>query len=187
MPKLTIELIPKTCWFSSVRTMVSASNWNKIRKISYELAKNKCQICGDNGINQGYKHPVECHEIWEYDDINHIQRLIGLISLCVKCHQVKHIGRTIAMGKEQPLFKHIMKINKWTKAKLENYIQECFIIHKERSKYKWELDISILKDEPFNINIKDKPRIFKPKKYKKKRKNKKPKLTKKTTRPKRIR
>ena len=72
---LTIELIPKTCWFSSVRTTVKKKEWDKIRFISYEVANNKCQICGDIGKNQGYKHNVECHEIWEYDDLNKIQKL----------------------------------------------------------------------------------------------------------------
>jgi hypothetical protein len=80
--KLEVELIPKTCWWSSVRTMVKPSEWNKIRFISYEKANNICEICSDNGLNQGYKHPVECHEIWHYDDKNKIQKLIGLISLC---------------------------------------------------------------------------------------------------------
>lgn len=81
-PKLLIELIPKTCHYSNVRTTVSKQEWDKIRFISYAAADNKCEICGDVGTNQGYKHNVECHEIWEYDDENHIQRLIGLISLC---------------------------------------------------------------------------------------------------------
>ena len=90
-PLLSIELIPSTCHFSNVRTTVKAKEWDKIRLMSYKSAGNKCEICGDTGKNQGYKHNVECHEIWEYDDKNHVQKLIGLISLCPTCHQVKHI------------------------------------------------------------------------------------------------
>ena len=63
-PKLLIELIPKTCHYSNVRTTVSKQEWDKIRFISYAVADNKCEICGDVGTNQGYKHNVECHEIW---------------------------------------------------------------------------------------------------------------------------
>src|ERR1035437_976435 len=100
-PKLTIELIPSTCHYSNVRTTVKPIEWNKIRFLSYAAADNMCEVCKDTGKNQGYKHNVECHEIWEYDDVNHIQRLVKLISLCVHCHQVKHIGRAIAIGKEK--------------------------------------------------------------------------------------
>ena len=45
-----------------------------------------------------------------------------------------------------------------------------FIIHKERSKHQWLLDLSILEEAPYNIKLKatDK-RIFEVKKYKKKK------------------
>jgi hypothetical protein len=76
MPKLTIELIPSTCHYSNVRTTVKTSEWDKIRFISYEAANNKCEICKETGKTQGYKHNVECHEIWEYNDEDKIQKLL---------------------------------------------------------------------------------------------------------------
>jgi len=112
--KLTIELIPSTCHYSNVRTTVKPIEWDKIRFISYAAAGNVCELCGDTGKNQGYKHNVECHEIWEYDDVNHIQRLAGLISLCPTCHQVKHIGRAIAIGKEKEAHAQLRKVNGWS-------------------------------------------------------------------------
>jgi hypothetical protein len=177
-PKLTIELIPKTCHYSNVRTTVTKQEWNKIRFISYEKANNKCEICGDVGKNQGYKHNVECHEIWEYDDTNHVQKLVGLISLCPICHQVKHIGRAIAMGRHQLVYNQLMKVNKWTPKQVESYILKCFETQKERSKYQWKLDISILSQEPYNIKLKEtKERIFEIKKFKRKKKTSKPKTS----------
>ena len=62
--KLLVELIPKTCWFSSVRTTVKPSEWDKLRKMAYTAADNKCGICGELGKEQGHKHDLECHEIW---------------------------------------------------------------------------------------------------------------------------
>ena len=82
MNKLIPELIPSNTWYNNVRSIVSKDEWDIIRRKSYKFANYKCQICGDSGINQGYKHPVECHEIWEFDDKNKIQYLIGFISLC---------------------------------------------------------------------------------------------------------
>ena len=100
-PKLTIELVPSTCHYSNVRSTVTTAEWDKIRFISYEAANNKCEICKETGKTQGYKHNVECHEIWNYNDETHTQTLVGLVSLCPNCHQVKHIGRAIAMGRQE--------------------------------------------------------------------------------------
>jgi hypothetical protein len=179
-PKLTIELVPKTCHFSNVRTCVSTSEWDKIRKLSYASANNKCEICGSDGLEQGYKHRVECHEIWEYDDKNHIQTLGGLISLCPTCHQVKHIGRAIAIGKEKDCFNQMAKVNKWTPQQIQEHIVESFKLHKTRSKHKWGLDLSLLSKDPYNIELKENTeRIFEVKKYKKVKKKKDPNAPKK--------
>lgn len=173
IPKLSIELIPSTCHFSNVRTTVKPSEWDKIRFISYEAANNRCEICGDTGKNQGYKHNVECHEIWEYDDENHIQKLVGLISLCPICHQVKHIGRAIAIGKQYQCFAQLAKVNKWTQEQVQEHLLASFALHKERSKFQWELDLSLLTQEPYLIKLKKTTtRIFEVKKYKKKPKKK---------------
>ena len=172
-PKLAVELIPSTCHFSNVRTTVTSAEWDKIRFISYAAADNKCEICKSNGTLQGYKHKVECHEIWDYDDINHVQTLIGLISLCVICHQVKHIGRAIAIGKQAVCFQQLAKVNNWSQKQIEEHIVASFQLHKERSKHQWTLDISLLRTEPYSIDIKNTTeRIFEVKKYKKKKKKK---------------
>lgn len=169
-PKLTIELIPTTCHFSNVRTMISSKDWDKLRFISYEKANNQCEICGDNGLNQGYKHRVECHEVWEYNDETHVQKLIKLVSLCVNCHQVKHIGRSIAIGKSVICFKQLAKVNQWTRTEILAHIEASFELHHIRSKFQWELDLSLLETEPYNIKLKEtKTRIFEVKKYKKKK------------------
>lgn len=183
-PKLTIELIPTTCHFSNVRTTVKKKEWDKIRFLSYEAANNKCEICKSVGTDQGYKHAVECHEIWEYNDENHIQTLIGLISLCPTCHQVKHIGRAIKIGKFYQCVKQLAQVNKWTREQIDLHIAESFEVYKERSKYQWTLDLSILNEDPYNLSIDtNQKRIFEVRKYKKKRKKKTPTkkiLTKKT-------
>ena len=173
--KLEIELIPKTCHYSNVRSMVTTAEWDKIRKLSYASANNKCEICGSDGLKQGYKHKVECHEVWHYDDENKIQKLIKLVSLCVVCHQVKHIGRSIAIGKQAVCFQQLAKVNNWTQKQIEEHILASFQLHKERSKHQWTLDISLLRTEPYSIDIKDTTeRIFEVKKYKKKKKKKIP-------------
>ena len=179
-PKLTVELIPKTCHFSNVRTMVTTKEWDKIRYIAYEKANHKCEICKELGKDQGFRHNLECHEIWEYDEKTYTQKLIGLIALCPLCHQVKHIGRAIAMGRATKTYDHMAKVNKWTLTEIKQHVDEAFLTYNLRSKHEWELDITLLAHKPFSINVKiGKKRKFKVKTYKKKRK--KPNKTKITT------
>ncbi len=142
--KLTIELVPKTSWYSNVRSNVSKEQWDKIRKKSYSLANHKCELCGDVGTNQGYKHKVEAHEIWHYDDINKIQKLTGIISLCPFCHKSKHVGLAQINNEEHIVINQLMKVNNISKNDALNYIKESFNIWRERNKHNWTLDISFI-------------------------------------------
>jgi 5-methylcytosine-specific restriction endonuclease McrA len=145
-PKLTVELVPSTSFYTNVRSILPSSEWDRLRKASYKKAKFKCEICKESGLDQGFRHALECHEIWDYKK-DGTQLLKGLISLCPKCHQVKHIGRTIAIGKKKQAYAHIAKVNKWDKSEVELYIGSCFQEHKERSKIKWKLNLRILTEK----------------------------------------
>lgn len=161
MTKLTVELVPKTCHYSNVRTMVTTKEWDVIRHLVYDKADNKCEICGDVGTNQGYKHRVECHEVWQYDESDYTQRLVGLVALCPTCHQVKHIGRARAIGKIYECYKQLSKINHWTKEMIEKHISEANEEYSVRSKVEWSLDISLLNKKPYELNLDlTKERIF---------------------------
>jgi len=88
--KLTIELVPKTVWFSSLYRILKErgrlEKWREIKRMLYEKEGRRCYICGSE------KGPFEAHEFWEYDDENHIQRLVAVHDLCSLCHKIKHIG-----------------------------------------------------------------------------------------------
>ena len=144
--KLTIELVPRTAWYSNVRSNVTQQEWDVIRKKSYENASHKCEICGDVGTNQGVKHKVECHEIWEYNDESYIQKLTGLISLCPNSHKTKHVGLAQIKGEEGIVINQLMKVNEMTEEEAIEYIEQSFEVWGERSEYDWELDISYLEE-----------------------------------------
>lgn len=148
--KLTVELIPASNFYNNIRSTLTKSQWDKIRKDSYEKANHKCEICQETGKEQGYTHKLELHEIWEYDTKNKKQRLKGLISLCTRCHLCKHIGRAFAVGKQAEVFKHMEKVNNWNHKELVTYLATVFKEHKERSKIPWELELSYLR---INYNI----------------------------------
>ena len=138
--KLTIELVPKTSWYTNVRSNVSKEQWDKLRNKCYFDAHYKCEICG----GKGSKWPVECHEIWDYDDTNHIQKLTGLIALCPDCHTTKHPGLAAIKGKHYIVMSQLTKINNMTDTKAACYLEECFNIWRKRSEHKWTIDISFI-------------------------------------------
>ena len=141
--KLDIELVPRTCWYSNVRSCVSTKDWNTLRKESYALADNKCEIC--NGV--GRKHPVECHEVWEYDDKNKVQKLIRLISLCPSCHKVKHPGLAQQKGQLELVIKQFSKVNDCSRKTALKEIAKSFDLWRERSSFEWKIDMSFLDDK----------------------------------------
>jgi hypothetical protein len=138
--KLTIELIPSSSWFTNVRSAVSKSEWDNIRKQVYKKADYKCEICG----KKGKPHPVECHEIFEFDDKKLIQKLTQLVALCPDCHMVKHIGLAEVQGKLELAIKHFIKVNKISRLQAEQYIKECFLLWNKRSNKIYKLDLSYL-------------------------------------------
>lgn len=139
--KLTIELVPKTAWYKNVRTNVSKLRWDEIRHKCYTKAGHVCEICTGVGPN----HPVECHEIWHYDDDTKRQTLIGLIALCPDCHTVKHPGYAQIKGRGPVVTEQLMKVNKMTHDEAMKYIAESFEIWRERSQSKWRLDTEFIK------------------------------------------
>ncbi len=79
--RLTVELVPKTSWYNNIRALVDELDWDRIRRQVYRQADYRCEICG----GRGPEHPVECHEVWRYDDRTHVQMLVRMIALCPAC------------------------------------------------------------------------------------------------------
>jgi len=144
--KLTIELVPKTSWYSNVRSEVSDREWDAIRKAVYRRADYECEICGGTGD----EHPVECHEVWEYDDENHTQCLKRMIALCPDCHQVKHIGYASTQGNAHEAAEHLAEVNGWTLTEAMEYIEDSFEEWRKRSQHEWTVDTSILDCEEYD-------------------------------------
>lgn len=137
---LTVEIVPKTCWFSNVRSHVDKQTWDVLRRRTYRKAKNRCEVCG----GRGPQWPVECHEIWHYDDENRVQKLTGLTALCPSCHEVKHIGLANVNGRGDIAAAHLAKINRWTSEQTAAYLKNVWEIWAERSAHSWQLDLSFL-------------------------------------------
>ena len=141
--KLTIELVPRGQWGANLRSELKRSEWDKLRKECYALAGYKCEVCG----GKGSRHPVEAHEIWSYDETTKTQHLRGLIALCPRCHEVKHIGRANATGNGLRAVQQLMEVNGWSESDAQYYIEAAFEAWMRRSNENWTLDISWVKDK----------------------------------------
>lgn len=144
---LTVELVPSTCWFSNVRSHVNKSTWDFLRQSTYKQANFRCEVCG----GRGKKWPVECHEIWHYDDQNYIQSLEGLIALCPSCHEVKHIGLAGIRGHGERAEAHLAKVNGWSEKQTQAYLEKVWQTWHERSRHQWKLELSWL--EGYGIKV----------------------------------
>jgi hypothetical protein len=136
--KLTIELVPKPLWGKNLRAMLSREDWDLIRRYAYKKADYTCEVCGGKGKD----HPVECHEVWKYDDNNNVQVLTDVVALCPKCHGCKHFGRLSAIGKAEPAIDHLCIINNMTHEETTEYILDEFNLWRKRSDKEWEVDIT---------------------------------------------
>lgn len=138
--KLGFELVPDSCWYSNLRSILSPAQWDVVRKEAYSRAGGKCMICGAPCLR------LEAHERWEYDDKNKIQKLADVVAICKSCHEVIHIGRTQLTGGEERACAHFMKVNNCSYAEYRKALGEANTLHRERNKVnEWKLDISYLK------------------------------------------
>lgn len=142
--KLTIELVPTGAWGKSLRQLAKRSDWDKLRRQTYAASKDRCAVCQTKGR-------LNCHEVWEYDDVRHVQRLASFIALCDLCHRVKHLGLAGLLAQRgkldyQEVVRHYMKINTVSKEQFDIDRRDAFDLHKERSKHKWTTDFGKWKD-----------------------------------------
>lgn len=142
-PRLTVELVPSTSWFTNVRSEVSDAEWNVIRRSVYRRARHRCEVCG----GRGPKWPVECHEVWSYE--HPVQRLDRLVALCPACHEVKHIGLAQMRGRLTEALEHMMRVNDWTKEAAVEHWVEAVDLWEERSALDWTLDLDVIRSAEY--------------------------------------
>lgn len=140
-PRLTIELVPSTAWYSNLRKMLHKDVWDRLRRSVYEKAGHRCEICGGVGL----RHPVECHEVWSWthrkatNSMRGGQRLERVMALCPDCHTVKHFGFAQVRGLEKKAMRHLTKVNGWNLQEGQKYVAEMFREWDELSSFEWVL------------------------------------------------
>ncbi len=138
--RLTIELVPETCWYSNMRSALPRDEWDRLRRQVYADYGHRCGICGARG-------KLHCHERWHYDDAAHVQTLQGYIALCAWCHHVKHIGLAellAAQGKVDfaRVVAHFQRVNGCDRATYERHHAAAVKLWRERSRHPWRTELA---------------------------------------------
>lgn len=130
---LAIELVPGPNWKWNLRSELTSSQWDKLRKKVYEKAGYVCEVCG-----VAPEKSLEAHEKWEYTDGNPgTQTLIGIEALCKKCHMVRHAGLWFSKGMGHVILTQLMKVNRIPLERAEEMVNEAFSVWKVRSSRQW--------------------------------------------------
>jgi hypothetical protein len=149
--RLTTELVPRGSWYDNMRSVLPKTEWDKLRKSVYAEYDHRCGICGAEAR-------LNCHEIWEYDDQQHIQTLRGFIALCDWCHHVKHLGLAGILADEgkldyEKVVQHFMIVNGCDRTAFEDYKHQVFAQWRARSQHKWTVNLG-----QYGVLVEHKPR-----------------------------
>lgn len=136
--RLTIELVPATAWGQNLRRALPRAAWERLRARVLAASGHRCAICGAGGR-------LHCHEVWNYDDERHIQRLVGCLALCRLCHAVKHLGHSELLASrgqldEEWLIAHFMRVNACDRATFAAHRAAAYDQWAERSRHDWTLE-----------------------------------------------
>lgn len=137
--KLKIELVPESSWYRNLRAGVSSKEWDKIRYRTYREGGYRCRICGRK------QDTLYCHEIWQYNDDTHVQKLMGFEAICELCHRVHHIGLAhIQLSKVEynKVIKHYRSVNQCSYQDFWIARDEAENVWEERSLVDWSIDFS---------------------------------------------
>jgi len=137
--RLSVELVPSTAWYSNLRNRLPKKDWDKIRHRTYAEYEYRCSICS-------VASKLNCHEIWEYDDTLHIQRLAGFVALCDWCHHVKHLGFAAILAARgqldyEKLIEHFLRVNDCDRNTFEEHSKNAFEVWERRSRHEWRTDL----------------------------------------------
>lgn len=140
---LFVDLVPRSCWFTNVRSCVSEQDWERLRRPILRRAGHRCEACGD-GEDRATGRRLEVHERWHYNNDTAVQTLRRLICLCSPCHLVTHLGYANVTGRTEEALTHLRRVNGWDEGKTYGHVYASEQLWLDRSARTWTLDLSML-------------------------------------------
>lgn len=140
---LYIDLIPSTAWFTNIRSAISGADWERLRRLLYRRADQRCELCG-RGANPQQRRYLEAHERFAYHEDSGTQVLKRLLLVCSDCHEVTHYGLAELRGRGPAAFAHLRAITRMTETDATAHVEVAFARWQQRSTRTWALDLSPL-------------------------------------------
>jgi hypothetical protein len=140
--RLRVEMVPQSSWYKDLHELLDDATWTRISSLVTEGAGERCEICGGRGPRH---RPVECHELWRFDDPVRVQTLVRVVALCPECHTVQHWGFARKHGGDTQARAHLAKVNGWSLARTDVHIADAFRVWAQRNQGPWIVDLDGLR------------------------------------------
>lgn len=139
------DLLPRAAWGKNLRAMLTRPAWDRLRRWAYARAGGVCEHCGQTGHDQGRRHALEAHEVWDVCAETQTVTLRGIVALCPLDHAVAHLGRTLTQGRHAFVraVGHMQATHRLTSAQTEAVVDAAFRT--------WEAH----GDTPFTVTVRD--------------------------------
>lgn len=144
--RLVPALVPAPLWGRSVHNALTRKKWEALRRTVLANSGNTCRHC-----DAQYESGMVCHEVWEYDDADHVATLAQLIIVCRDCNSVLHLGKSLLIGQKggmsgvvdrgEQAVRHLMRVNSISDTEARSLITNAFKTHKARSRHNWRVEI----------------------------------------------
>lgn len=147
---LFVDMVPRSCWFTNVRSCVEHRDWDRLRRMTTRRAGHRCEICGaaqDRVTGQW----LEVHERWAYDVVHRVQSLRRLVCICSACHLTTHIGYANVSGRADQALAHLRAVTGMSPAEVDRHIDDANTTWIARSALTWTLDLGMLTDAGITV------------------------------------
>lgn len=142
---LFVDLVPASCWFTNVRSCVTAQDWERLHRMITGRAGSRCEACGAEQ-DRAARRWLEAHERWAHDERAGVQALRRLICLCSDCHLATHLGYAHVTGRVDQALAHLRAVTGMTDMEAARHIEAAGEVWTRRSRRVWELDLRMLTD-----------------------------------------
>jgi hypothetical protein len=157
--KLKPALVPRPLWGRSLYRKLPRKQWQALRRSVLEAAANTCAYCA-----AVYEKNMVCHEVWAYDDLNHVATLTAFEIGCRDCDSVSHFGHTLVSAGDDALddrgdhvIAQLMKVNGISEREAHKLLDDAFGKWMDRSKHKtWAIQIApeLIERHPILTDVK---------------------------------
>lgn len=117
----------------------------ELKRNVFLAANYRCEACGQRGKD----HPVECHDVWEFDSELMVQRLEGLHAYCPECHDVRHTADRLANPETtnsvmRDVLSMMSMVNGWSRKDVEKHLKDWDDLRASLAGRRWSLDATAL-------------------------------------------